>query len=144
MAGAALCNANLTWAGSPTSESNRNHGTVIDVAVGQTANIAADVIDSTAVIDMAKALWRLDNGGDRPYLYVRFTSQTMAVGESLQVIVDVSADASEWVASVTQVLTGTQTVMSELTEWGRYFRLRIQNVDDTSHDYDILLSAPAR
>ena len=146
VAGAALCIANLTWAASPTSQSVIERDGICDISVGQTAAMAADVIDTTTTMDIRALDWGLDNAADLLYLNARLTSQTMAAGESLTVTVDVSADGTVWDtdASMSQVLTGTQTLMVQLVEWGRFFRIRILNQDDDAHDYDILLSAPAR
>ena len=146
VAGATLCLASIAWAASPTSQSVIERDGICDVAVGQTAAMAADVIDTTATMDVRGLDWKVDNAADLLYLNARLTSQTMAAGESLTVTVDVSADGTVWDsdASVSQVLTGTQTLMVQLVEWGRFFRIRILNQDDDAHDYDILLSAPAR
>ena len=142
---ASLALSQFTWAGSPTSQTLTNRENFIDITVGQTADIAADVIDTTTVIDMSKALWMLDSS-DLPFLYVRLQSTTMAAGESLTVTIDASADGTVWDgdAAASQVLVASETMMIELVEFGRFMRIRILNQDDDAHDYDLLIQAPAK
>ena len=136
----------IAWAGSPTSQTIRKPGEVIDIDIGQTADIAANVIDTTAVIDLDDALWLLDNAADLLYMNARLTSTTMAAGESLTVTIDVSADGAVWDgdASASQVMVSSETMMIQLVEWARFIRFRILNQDDSAHDYDVLFSCQAK
>lgn len=145
MAGAALCVACIAWAGSPTSQSVIVRTNVLDVEIGQTGDLAADAID-TLIVDLSRAMWKLDNASDKLFLQMRITTQGTAA-ESLTVDIDVSGDGSRWdgtEALNAKVLNGSMTDMVELLEWGRFLRIRILNQDDDAHSYDILLSALAR
>ncbi len=142
VAGAALCIANLTWAGArDTFTGPKKVGALIEMVAVQDS-LGASAVD-TVIVDLRDLKWFADGAGNSVETYLQF-HYVGTSGDTLNIAMDGSNDGSDWEYTTTAVanfelLPNVGAVKVMTGSLFRYGRLRFTAADDDSLTYTITI-----